>query len=116
MDKKVLVNLLRPVFQSLQQKGLSITAVELLPIGLRGYYTLAVSAEWSATMTTMDKIKLINAKIFEFIPVQYRKYIESVFPYNTPEELESDFEAFNNYQSDGLCRDLCPSCLIAYFR
>ncbi len=106
MDKKVLVNLLRPVFQSLRQKGLTITAVELLPIRLRGYYTLGVSADWSAEMTTMDKIKLINSKIFEFVPIEYRKYIESVFPYTSPEELESDFESFDNYKSDGLCRDL----------
>lgn len=106
MDKKILVKLLRPVFQSLQQKSLIITDVELLPIRLRGYYTLAVSAQWSAAMTTMDKIRLINSSIFEFVPVGYRKYIESVFPYNSPEELESDFESFDNYQSDGLCREL----------
>ena len=113
MDKKVLVNLLRPVFQSLRQKGLTITAVELLPIRLRGYYTLGVSANWSPDMTTMDKIKLINSKIFEFVPIEYRKYIESVFPYTSPEELESDFESFDNYKSDGLCRDLFLSAKAA---
>lgn len=106
MDKKVLVSLLRPLFKSLQQTGLVVTSVELLPISLRGYYTLAVSADWPSKMTTMDKIRLINKKIFEFIPVHQRKYIESVFPYNTSEELESDFELFNNYRSDGLCREL----------
>lgn len=113
MDKKILVKLLRPVFQSLQQQGLIITDVELLPISLRGYYTLAVSADWSVGMTTMDKIKLIISKIFEFIPVEHRKYIESVFPYNSPEELASDFESFYNYQSDGLCRELFLSAQAA---
>ena len=107
MDKKALVKLLRPVFQSLQQTGLVITDVELLPIRLRGYYTLAVSADWPVGMSTMDKIKLISFRIFEFIPVGQRHFIESVFPYNSPEELESNFEAFYNYtQSDGLCREL----------
>jgi hypothetical protein len=106
MDKKTLVKLLRPVFQSLQQSGLTITDVELLPISLRGYYTLAVSADWHIGMSTMDKIKFITSRIFEFVPIQNRKYIESVFPYNSPEELASDFESFYNYQSDGLCREL----------
>ena len=107
MDKKALVKLLRPIFRSLQQSGLVITDVELLPISLKGYYTLAVSADWPARMTTMDKIRLINSKIFEFIPMGQRHFIESVFPYNSPEELESNFESFYNYhQSDGLCREL----------
>ena len=106
MDKKALVRLLRPVFQSLQQSGLIITDVELLPISLKGYYTLAVSADWPASMSTMDKIKAVTYKIFEFVPIEKRKYIESVFPYSSPEELESDFDSFYNYRSDGLCREL----------
>ena len=60
MDKKALVRLLRPVFQSLQQTGLVITDVELLPISLKGYYTLAVSADWPVSMSTMDKIKAVT--------------------------------------------------------
>ena len=79
MDKKALVRLLRPIFQSLQQTGLIITDVELLPISLKGYYTLAVSADWPVNMTTMDKIKMIRSRIFEFIPVHQRHFIESVF-------------------------------------
>jgi hypothetical protein len=106
MDKKALVKLLRPVFKSLQQYGLIITDVELLPTSLRGYYTLAVSADWHLSLSTMDKIKLIISRIFEFVPIENRKYIESVFPYNSPEELASDFESFFNYQSDGLCKEL----------
>ena len=107
MDKKALVKLLRPVFQDIQRTGLVVTDVELLPIRLKGYYTLGVSAEWPSSMTTMDKIKLIISRIFEFVPVEKRRYIESVFPYASPEELESDFESFYNYhQSDGLCREL----------
>ena len=106
MDKKALVRLLRPVFQSLQQTGLVITDVELLPISLKGYYTLAVSADWPASMSTMDKIKAVTHRVFEFVPVEKRKYIESVFPYASPEELESDFDSFYNYRSDGLCREL----------
>lgn len=109
MDKRKLVKLLHPVFQSIQQTGLVITDVELLPISLKGYYTLAVSADWSADMSTMDKIKLIITAIFEFVPIENRKYIESVFPYSSPEELASDFESFHNYQSDGLCRSLFSS-------
>ncbi len=106
MDKKTLVRLLRPVFKSLQQTGLVITDVELLPISLKGYYTLAVSADWPASMGTMDKIKMIRSRIFEFIPMGQRHFIESVFPYASPEELESDFDSFYNYRSDGLCREL----------
>ena len=107
MHKKALVKLLRPVFQALEQNGLVITDVELLPIRLKGQYTLAVSADWHAGMTTMDKIKMIRSRIFEFIPMGQRHFIESVFPYNSPEELEADFESFYNYhQSDGLCREL----------
>ena len=106
MDKKALVRLLRPVFKSLQQTGLVITDVELLPISLKGYYTLAVSADWPASMGTMDKNKMIRSRIFEFIPKGQRHFIESVFPYASPEELESDFDSFYNYRSDGLCREL----------
>ena len=106
MDKKALVRLLRPVFQSLQQTGLVITDVELLPTSLKGHYTLAVSADWPLGMSTMDKIKMVISRIFEFIPMGQRHYVESVFPYNSPEELESDFDSFYNYRSDGLCREL----------
>ena len=107
MDKKALVKLLRPAFKALQQTGLVITDVELLPIHLKGYYTLAVSADWRKGMSTMDKIKTISSVVYEFVPMGKRHFIESVLPYNSPEELEADFESFYNYhQSDGLCREL----------
>ena len=107
MDKKALVKLLRPAFKALQQTGLVITDVELLPIHLKGYYTLAVSADWRKGMSTMDKIKTISSVVYEFVPMGKRHFIESVFPYESPEELEGDFERFYHYyQSDGLCREL----------
>ena len=107
VDKKTLVKALRPVFESLRQTGLVVTDVELLPIHLKGYYTLAVSADWSKSMTTMDKIRAISSKVFELVPAEKRRFIESVFPYESPEELEGDFENFYHYyQSDGLCREL----------
>ena len=107
MDKKTLVKLLRPAFKALQQNGLVITDVELLPIHLNGYYTLAVSADWRNGMSTMDKIKTISKVVYEFVPMGKRHFIESIFPYESPEELEGDFERFYHYyQSDGLCREL----------
>ena len=58
-------------------------------------------------MHTMDKIKFITYRIFELVPIEKRRFIESVFPYESPEELEGDFERFYHYyQSDGLCREL----------
>jgi hypothetical protein len=106
MDKKTLVKTLRPMFGLLLEKGLEITGVELLPTSLRDYYVLAVSANWQKDWTTMDKIRLLNTTFFESVPFEKRKYVDSVMPFNTPEEMEARFEFFDNYKSDGLCLEL----------
>jgi hypothetical protein len=98
MDKKILVKHLIPIIQSLQADGLRITRAEIFPAEWRGYYTLAISADW-ADMPRLDRHKKMSKKMRELLPVEVYKRLLSVFTYNTPEEIEAEMEFLTQYQT-----------------
>ena len=97
MDKKILVKHLTPVIKSLQTDGLDITRAEVFPAEWRGYYTLAISADW-AEMPRLDRQRKMSKKMRELLPIDMYKYLLNVFTYNTPEEIDAEMEFLTQYQ------------------
>jgi hypothetical protein len=98
MDKKILVKHLTPIIKSLQTDGLKITRAEVFPAEWRGYYTLAISADW-AEMPRLDRHQKMSKKMRELLPIETYKRLLNVYTYNTPEEIESEMEFLTQYQT-----------------
>ncbi len=98
MDKKLLVKHLEPIIKSLQTDGLRITRAEVFPAEWRGYYTLAISADW-ADMPRLNRHQKMSKKMRELLPLEMYKYLLNVYTYNTPEEIEAEMELLTQYQT-----------------
>ncbi len=98
MDKKILVKHLTTIIKSLQTDDLIVTRAEVFPAEWRGYYTLAISADWT-DMSRLDRQRKMSKKMRELLPIEIYKYILNVFTYNTPEEMEAEMEFLTQYQT-----------------
>ena len=98
MDKKVLVKHLEPIIKSLQMDGLRITRAEVFPAEWRGYYTLAISADW-ADMPRLNRHQKMSKKMRELLPIDMYRRLLNVYTYNTPEEIEAEMELLTQYQT-----------------
>ena len=87
MDKKVLVNYIKPVLKKLQEDGLQLTRVEIWPAEWNGHYTVAVSANWQG-LSHWDRLMRIVHKLREMLPVDVNKHILNVYTYDTPESID----------------------------
>jgi hypothetical protein len=98
MDKKILVKHLTPVIKSLQTDGLHITRAEIFPAEWRGYYTLAMSADWK-NIDGFEKFRLLRRKLTDILTHEIGQYVLNLYTYNTPEEMESEMEFLTQYQT-----------------
>lgn len=87
MDKKLLVNYIKPALESLQNEGLKITRAEIWPGELRGYYTLAISAEWNND-SFKDQYMLIANKLRAMMPIDSFIHIMNIYTFGTPESID----------------------------
>lgn len=105
MDKKTLVNYLKPVFRSLADDGIKVTFADLIPTRTRGWYQLSLSADWGKLLNHSERVRLMTKKMFEFMPPEARGPLYSVAAYDSPEEVVLDFEYYD-YKPDELAKDL----------
>ena len=87
MDKKVLVNYIKPIIKKLREDGLQLTRVEIWPAEWNGYYTIAVSANWGG-LSHWDRLMRILDKLDDMMPVEVRKRVLNVYTYDTPESID----------------------------
>lgn len=98
MDKKILVKELVPFIAGLRASGLNVTRAELFPAEWRGYYTLAISAEWN-DLVGIRRHSVLNEKKREFLSRESRSHLLNTFTYNSPEAIEADMHLLTQYQT-----------------
>lgn len=98
MDKKTLVKELIPFIAGLRADGLNVTRAELFPAELRGYFTLAISAEWK-DLTGIRRHTVLSEKKRAFLSRESRKHLLNTYTYNSPEAIEAEMDLLTQYQT-----------------
>jgi hypothetical protein len=98
MDKKILVKELVPFIAALRADGLNVTRAELFPAEWRGYYTLAISAEWK-DLVGIRRHTVLNQKKREVLSRESNRHLLNTFTYNSPEAIEADMHLLTQYQT-----------------
>jgi hypothetical protein len=98
MDKKILVRELMPFIAGLRADGLNVTRAELFPAELRGYYTLAISAEWK-DLVGIRRHSVLNKKKRELLSRESRNHLLNTYTYNSPEAIEAEMHLLTQYQT-----------------
>lgn len=98
MDKKILVKELVPFIAALRADGLNVTHAELFPAEWRGYYTLAISAEWK-DLVGIRRHTVLNQKKREVLSPESNRHLLNTFTYNSPEAIEADMHLLTQYQT-----------------
>lgn len=98
MDKKILVRELAPFIAALQAEGLNITRAEIFPAELRGYYTLAISADWK-DLIGIKRHRMLTQKKIEYLSRESHSHLLNTYTYNSPEAIEADMHLLTQYQT-----------------
>ena len=98
MDKKTLVKELIPFIASLRADGLNVTRAEVFPAELRGYYTLAISAEWK-DLIGIKRHWLLTQKKIELLSRESHKHLLNTYTYNSPEAIDAEMDLLTQYQT-----------------
>lgn len=98
MDKKILVKELIPFIAALRADGLNVTRAELFPAEWRGYYTLAISADWQ-DLVGIRRHSVLNKKKRELLSRESHQHILNTFIYNSPEEIDAEMDLLTQYQT-----------------
>ena len=98
MDKKILVKELVPFIAALRADGLNVTRAELFPAELRGYYTLAISAEWK-DLIGINRHRVLTKKKIELLSRESHNHILNTYTYNSPEAIEAEMHLLTQYQT-----------------
>jgi hypothetical protein len=98
MVKKILVKELVPFIMALRADGLNVTRAELFPAEWRGYYTLAISAEWK-DLTGIRRHRVLNQKKLDVLSLESNKLILNTYTYNSPEAIEAEMHLLTQYQT-----------------
>jgi hypothetical protein len=105
MDKKTLVNYLKPVFRSLAEDGIKVTFADLIPTRTRGWFQLSLSADWGKLKNHSERTGLIIKKMFEYMPPEARGPLYAITAYDNPEEVVLDYDYYD-YRPDDLAKEL----------
>jgi hypothetical protein len=97
MDKKVLVRELKPFIDGLRADGLNVTRAEIFPAQRRGYYTLAISAEWK-DLVGIRRHTVLNQKKRETLSWESNDHILNTYTYDSPEAIEAEMDLLTQYQ------------------
>ncbi len=98
MDKKILVKELIPFIAALRADGINVTRAELFPAEWRGYYTLAISADWK-DLVGIKRHTVLNQKKWEVLSRESNDHILNTFTYNSPEAIEAEMHLLTQYQT-----------------
>ena len=98
MDKKILVRELKPYIDALRADGLNVTRAEIFPAEWRGYYTLAISAEWK-DLTGIRRHTVLSQKRRTTLSGQADDHILNVYTYDSPEAIEAEMDLLTQYQT-----------------
>jgi hypothetical protein len=97
MVKKILVKDIEAVVKGLKEEGLDVTRADLMPSELNTYYTLAISANWNG-LRGIERHRFIWNKISQIVPINLQKYIQNIYTYNRPEDIEADMPLFAQWE------------------